>query len=56
MLMLKFKMIKIKGKMINIKGNMINIKGKMSMLKGLSLSPQYQERSKSGVHGWPYGL
>ena len=49
MLMLKFKMIKIKGKMINIKG-------KMSMLKGLSLSPQYQERSKSGVHGWPYGL
>ena len=42
MLMLKFKMIKIKGK--------------MSMLKGLSLSPQYQERSKSGVHGWPYGL
>ena len=49
MLMLKFKMIKIKGKMIKIKGN-------MSMLKGLSLSPQYQERSKSGVHGWPYGL
>ena len=47
--MLKFKMIMIKGKMINIKG-------KMSMLKGLSLRPQYQERSKSGVHGWPYGL
>ena len=56
MLMLKFKMIKIKGKMINIKGNMVKIKGKMSMLKGLSLSPRYQERSKSGVHGWPYGL